>query len=229
MRVIITVLNCVQRVCLCHHKVYFVLKNLQIRVLVKSRSIDDFLGLKDGYSVFKHVIFLNKNIGSGQGSGHFFLEFIHFLYFALRNLKLVSGFGQLNDNIVLFLQQHLIIFDIVLLTCIFSFVADIPQHFKLPFELDDQTFHFMLIGETSFVSVSLITQNMLIFVHQVIVQLPVFVDFQSNDIVLIFVSLPHFAFLDEILLNSVDCCFQLDNMFFKTGNLSLVPRFSLLI
>jgi hypothetical protein len=70
---------------------------------------------------------------------------------------------------------------------------------------------------------------MLIFIHQIIVEFTVLVDLESNYIVLFLIPLTHLGLLHEVLLNTIDCSFELKNLFFKAIDLVFVSLLSLLV
>lgn len=87
--VIITVFDGVERVSFVDHEIDFILKCFKVRIFVKSKIFDYFFGLKNGDSVLEHVILFEENVGSGKSCRHFFLNFIQFLDFLLRNGELI--------------------------------------------------------------------------------------------------------------------------------------------
>jgi hypothetical protein len=87
----------------------------------------------------------------------------------------------------------------------------------------------MLAHHPSVIFVPLVAQDVLVFVHQVIVKFPVLVDLQADDVVLLFVSLTHFCFLGQVFFNLVDCGFELGDLIFETGNFGLVCFFTVFI
>lgn len=70
---------------------------------------------------------------------------------------------------------------------------------------------------------------MFIFVHQVIIKLPILVDLESYDIVLVLVTLTHLSLLHQVLLYAVNSCFQLRHVLLQPEYLLLVLMLSLFI
>lgn len=73
----------------------------------------------------------------------------------------------------------------------------------------------MLAQHASVGSVLIFSQNVLIFVHEIIVQLSILIDFQADDVVLVFITLTQLGFLNEVFFNAVDGGFELGYMFLK--------------
>lgn len=195
MSVIVTILDSVQWICFCHHIVDLVFKDFEIRILIESCTVDDFLGLKNSDSVFKHVIFLYENIRSCDGCWHSFFDFVHFLDPLLRYGELVFGFGQWKSESVFLLEQEFIVLDILFFAHVLVLVLNISENFELSFELYNYSLNFMLVHQAPLVSVSLISQNVFISVHKVTVELPVSVKLKANIVVLVFISLAHLCLL----------------------------------
>ena len=87
----------------------------------------------------------------------------------------------------------------------------------------------MLAHDSSVIFVFLIAKDMLIFIHQIIVEFTVLVDFESNYIVLFLIPLTHLGLLREVLLNAIDGSFELKNLFLKAIDLVFVSLLSLLV
>lgn len=229
MGVIIWIFDGVQGISFGDDVVDFVFEDFEVGVFVETNVVNDLFWLENGNRVFEHVILLEEDIRTGQGCWHFLFNFVELLDSLLWNGQLIFGPCQLQGEFVLLLHQKLVIFQVLFFTDILSLVLDISKHFQLSFEFDHNRLHFMLAHHSSVVFVSFIPQDVLVFVHQVIVKFPVLVDLQANDVVLLFVSLTHFCFLGQVLLNLVDCGFELGDLIFETGDFGLVGLFTVFV